>query len=220
MHLLRWRSYIQFRVFIVRLIIGLPAHPCREFEINNSKINPQGLCHSPAIIRICIIAVINPTMLNLQACISHTTSRVGKKCQFLCGCHSPKKLAWLAIIVMVIFAKIITLNITSRLIRLEKSRLILPVAITVGLVVQLTSQIPIHPHQAIAMKAVILFYPFGVVYRDLVMINTQSIPMGISIGKKASLQHAIRRKTDPWNDAGRVKGCLLNFGKVVIRVAV
>ena len=52
------------------------------------------------------------------------------------------------------------------------------------------------------------------------MVDAQTIALGIAVGEQPSLQHAIRREADPGHHVGRIHRDLLNFCEVVVRVAV
>ena len=79
--------------------------------------------------------------------------------------------------------------------------------------------VAIHAHLTIAMgwmRRGIL----GAVDRDLVVVDTQAVALGIAIGEEAALQHLIRREADAGHHGGRVEGCLFHILEIVLRVAV
>ena len=52
------------------------------------------------------------------------------------------------------------------------------------------------------------------------VVHAQAVALRIAIAKKSRLQHLVGREADAWYHVGRVEGELLDFGKVVLGVAV
>ena len=102
--------------------------------------------------------------------------------------------------------------------RFGKFRLLLPLAVAVGLVAEGAAVIAVHPHGAVAVVAV--ERAAGGIDRDQVVVHAEPVALGIAVGKEPSLQHLVGREADAGHDVGRVEGRLLDLGKVVLRVAV
>src|SRR3546814_1204920 len=68
--------------------------------------------------------------------------------------------------------------------------LLLPFALGIGFVGGNAAMITVDTHGAIAMIA--MERAFGCIDRNLVVIDTQAIALGIAIGKQPGLQHFVR----------------------------
>src|SRR5690606_21565308 len=80
------------------------------------------------------------------------------------------------------------------------------------------SLVAIDAHSTITMWIVERTTRF--VYRNLIVIHSESVSLGITVGKQSPLQHPIRRKTDPIYYVGRIERSLFHFCKVIIWIAV
>src|SRR5690606_20056743 len=58
------------------------------------------------------------------------------------------------------------------------------------------------------------------VYGNLEMIHAQTVTLSITIGKKTTLKHLIRREADAGNNIGGIKSCLFHISMVIFRVFV
>ena len=74
-------------------------------------------------------------------------------------------------------------------------RLGFPFTEAVGGITQCGAMVAIHAHQTVTMRSVCRGV-LGVVHRDLVMVNPQSVTLSVSVGEQSTLQHLIGRKTD------------------------
>src|SRR5512143_946758 len=83
-------------------------------------------------------------------------------------------------------------------------RLFLPFAVTVRLIPEKAAVIPIHPHGAVSMVAVI--GKAGSVDRNLMVIHPEAVALSIPVGKKPSLQHLVRREPDAGHHVSGVEG--------------
>ena len=152
-------------------------------------------------------------------CIAYITSGVFKKHFLLLGFHQAEELSRLGIVVIIILTEIPAVSSSFQFERrFGKIRLLLPVAIAVGFVTRSATLIAVNPHQTIAMEAV--NRAAGSINRDEVMIDSQTVTLGITVGEKPALQHLIRRETDTRHDIGRIESRLFNIGKIVFRIAV
>ena len=52
------------------------------------------------------------------------------------------------------------------------------------------------------------------------MVDAEAVALGVAVGKKSSLQHAVGREADSGNNVCRVEGCLLDILEVFFRIAV
>jgi hypothetical protein len=102
--------------------------------------------------------------------------------------------------------------------RLEELRLVCPQTLAVWMIGERASEIAIDSHLAVAM--ITLKRTFRSVHRDLVEIDSKSIPLRIPVGEKAPLQHLIGGKANSRHNVGRREGCLLHLGEIVGRIAV
>ncbi len=101
---------------------------------------------------------------------------------------------------------------------LGKLRLLLPFAVAVRLVAKGAAVIPVDPHGAVTVVAVI--GAAGCIYRDLVVIYAEAVALCITVGEQSSLEHLVRRESYAGHDMGRVEGRLFDLCKIVLRVAV
>ena len=74
--------------------------------------------------------------------------------------------------------------------RFGKFRLLLPFAVTVGLVAEGAAIITVNPHGAVPVVAV--KWTAGGVDRDQMVIHAEPVTLGIAVGKQTSLQHLVR----------------------------
>ena len=102
--------------------------------------------------------------------------------------------------------------------RLGELRLLLPLAVAVGLVAEGAAVVAVHPHGAVAVVAV--DRAAGRVDRDQVVVHAEPVALRIAVGEEPPLQHLVGREADAGHDVGRVEGGLLDLGEVVLRVAV
>src|SRR3546814_2377568 len=58
------------------------------------------------------------------------------------------------------------------------------------------------------------------IHRDVVEVDAEAVALGVAVGEQPALQHLVGREADAGDDVGRREGCLLDFGKIVVRVAV
>src|SRR5690606_9986849 len=58
------------------------------------------------------------------------------------------------------------------------------------------------------------------VNRNLIVVNSQTIALCITVREQPSLKHFIRRETNAGNNVGRVESSLLYIHKIVLRVSV
>src|SRR5260370_1386690 len=56
--------------------------------------------------------------------------------------------------------------------------------------------------------------------RDVVVIDPQAIPLRVSIGEQACLQHLVGRIADAWHDVGRRERHLFDLGENVFGISV
>jgi len=73
--------------------------------------------------------------------------------------------------------------------RLGKFRPLLPLTVTVGLVAEGAAVIAVDPHGSVAVEA--LVRTARCIDRDLMVIDAESVALGIAVGKKASLEHLV-----------------------------
>jgi len=89
----------------------------------------------------------------------------------------------------------------------------------VWLIVRANSSISCHIHWPISL---IIWNSCSVwtVNRNVVMVSSKSMPVGIRIRKKSALEHFIVRKLNAWNSICWSEGCLLNFSKIILWISV
>src|SRR4029077_3942421 len=101
---------------------------------------------------------------------------------------------------------------------LGEIRLIVPEPVAVGVEGKGAAEIVVGPHLAVAIIAV--ERAFRRVHRDMVEIDAEPVALRVAVGKEPRLQHLVRREADAGDDVGGREGRLLDFGKIVLRVAV
>ncbi len=75
----------------------------------------------------------------------------------------------------------------------------MPFAITVGLVGEGATVIAVYAHLAVTMIGV--NGATGFVDGDLVVVDAKAVALGIPVGEKAALEHAVRGETDALDNA-------------------
>src|SRR3546814_7245316 len=95
--------------------------------------------------------------------------------------------------------------------------LLLPFALGIGFVGGNAAMIAVDTHGAIAMIA--MERAFGCIDRNLVVIDTQAIALGIAIGTLPGLQLFVWREADAGHNVGGCECGLLDFCKEVFRIA-
>lgn len=143
---------------------------------------------------------------------------VEEQAAFLC-CQELEECAWLGKVVIGGAGKGVACR---RAIHREGGlfvcRLFFPFPETVGLIGNGAAFVVIKPHEPVLMKTV--EGAARSVDGEHVVIDTQSVALGISIGKESALQHFVGRKADTRHDVGRRECGLFYLGKVIFRVAV
>ncbi len=60
----------------------------------------------------------------------------------------------------------------------------------------------------------------GLVDGDLLVVDAQTVAMGVGVGEETGLEHRIRRRLHAWDHMRRGEGDLFNLGKVIFWVLV
>ena len=124
--------------------------------------------------------------------IAHGAGGILKQHLLLGLAHQAEELAGLGVIIAVILAEIPAVRRTGQIQgRILVFGLLLPFAKAVGLVADGGAVIAIHAHLPVAVGGMCRGM-LGAVDRDLVVIDTQAVALGIAIGEEAALQHLIR----------------------------
>ena len=89
----------------------------------------------------------------------------------------------------------------------------------VRVVVRPRSAVSVHCHQAVAL-GVAHARAVGAVNGDLGEVGAQAVAVGVGVGEKAALEHAVERWLDSGDQVARRKGGLLDVLEVVFGVAV
>ena len=130
------------------------------------------------------------TDLNLPRRTADGAGGVGKEELFLVGGHEAEELAWLGIVIGVFSMIPVVGSALQAEGRFGKFRLLLPFAVTIGLVAEGTAMITVNPHSPVAVVAV--GRTPGRVHRDKVVVHSQSIPLRVAVGEEPPLQHLVR----------------------------
>src|SRR5690554_5401337 len=197
------------------LIELLPFNSHRHFAHRNIQCFGNTL----AIGRISLVAVSDMTNHDMPIHTCHVACGVLEQPLLLFRRHQTEQVTRLSEVVVIIGAVIIPVGSTLQRQRwLAEVRLLLPLAVGVGLIVQASSVVAIDAHGTIAMVAV--YRAARRVDRNLVVVNPQAVALGIAVGEQPPLQHAVRRVADAGYHVGRSEGRLLYVLKIVLRVAV
>src|SRR5690606_33711572 len=192
-----------------------PALSDRHFRHRYS----QRCCYTFAVIRIGFVAVGDVANHDMALHPVHGPRRVLEQTLLLVCRHQTEQVARLGEVVVIFLAVIVTgCRTFQRHRRLAEIGLLLPFAISIRLVMQAAALVAIDPHGTIAVIAV--DRATGRVYRDLVVVHTQTVALRIAVGEQTPLQHAIRREADAGHHVGRGEGSLLHILEVVVRIAV
>ena len=60
----------------------------------------------------------------------------------------------------------------------------------------------------------------GFIHRNLFGIHSKAVALCITVGKKSSLQHLVRRETDTFHNILWIESSLFHLSEVILRVAV
>lgn len=88
-----------------------------------------------------------------------------------------------------------------------------------GLVVFVGSLVSVDDHESVS-DVVGYLGAVGAVDGDLLVIDSETVTMGVRVGEESSLEHFVERGFDTWDEVGRREGRLLGFSEVILRVAV
>ncbi|OPY90658.1 MAG: hypothetical protein A4E72_00541 [Syntrophus sp. PtaU1.Bin208] len=151
--------------------------------------------------------------------IGNSAGGVAEEGLLLLGAHQAEEFTGLGVVVAVVLTEIPVVGIPFQLQRrLGKVRLLLPFAVTVRFIPEGAAIVAVHPHQAVAVVAVIR--ATGGVDGNRKVVDAEPVTLGVAIGEEAPLEHLVGREADAGNDMGRIEGRLLDLGKVVLRVLV
>src|SRR5664280_3751946 len=101
--------------------------------------------------------------------------------------------------------------------RFREVRLLLPLAVAVGLVAERAAVVTVHSHLAVAMEAV--GRNVRRIDRDARMVDPEPIALRVAVGEEAPLQHLVGGKPETREEFGGVKAGLLAAAEVVFRLA-
>src|SRR5690606_21320624 len=127
--------------------------------------------------------------------------------------------AWLGVIVFVVIAEVMCISCPFELQRwFFRGGLLLPFAVAVWFVVLGIAVISVHPHGTVAVEGMVGAFRF--IHRYLVMVYTQAVTLGVTIGEQSALKHFVGRETDPRDNVCGVESSLLHILEIVVGVAV
>ena len=87
-----------------------------------------------------------------------------------------------------------------------------------GDVVGIGAKVTVDSHESVTLE--VEDRATRLVDRDLLVIDAETMTVGIWVGEETRLQNGVGRRLDTWNQMGGREGGLLDFGKVVDRVLV
>ena len=159
------------------------------------------------------------TQLDFLRRVAQSTGRIAEKLFLLLRRHHTEKLAGLLKIVCVVAGIVPAGRIAAYLQRrFRKIRLLPPCTGAVGFVAGAAAVVAVHTHGAVAAEAVI--GAARTVHRNHVVIDAETIALGVAVGEESALKHLVGRNADAGYQIGRIEGSLLHFGKIVLRIAV
>jgi hypothetical protein len=137
--------------------------------------------NSFAISRISFQTVTDVSNLDLFGSIAHSTGSVGKEDFLLLSAHQSEEFAGLGVVIIVLpMVPVISCSFQAQR-RFGGFRLLLPLPITVGLVAESAAIIAVNPHGPVTVVTV-NWTTRGINW-DQVMIYTEPVALGISVGK-------------------------------------
>ncbi len=71
---------------------------------------------------------------------------------------------------------------------------------------QLAAHIAVDAHQAVTVVAMRVLDAQGGVDRNLMVVDAEAVALGVAVGEKPGLQHAVGGVADTGHIVGRVKG--------------
>src|SRR5699024_7434713 len=154
-------------------------------------IKTQCLGYPCSVSRICSITVADMTELDELGCVSHGSGGIAKQDLLLFGRHQSEQFTGLLKVVAIIFMKRPMFGVAGNAQRrLGVFGLGMPLAKAVWLVVRQAAVVAVYATHAVTVVAVDrAACPIG---RDLVMVGSQAIALGVGIVDQPVLQHAIR----------------------------
>src|SRR6267378_5338160 len=210
---------------IVRTRKKVPMNSARYFCINNLLRllmlleRRDGFGYTLSVCRVSLRAIADMTILHFLRGFSDRTGGVLEQTLLLIRLQHAEEIAWLRVVVMVILAEVEISGITiNGQWRLRKVRLLLPFTVAVRLIAGSSPAVAIDSHGPIAVVAV--ERALRRINWDEAVIDTESVPLCISIRKQPTLEHLVRREADTRNDVRWREGSLLRLRKEVLCVPI
>ena len=130
-------------------------------------------------------------LLDVNVGTTHRSCGVFEKRLLLAAVHQAEKITGLGVVILVILAMIPVIAGAAQLQWwFFCSRLFLPFTQTVGFVAFGAAKVTVDTHCAITVKAV--NRAARRVNRDLRVVHTQAIALGVAVGEQSPLQHLVR----------------------------
>jgi hypothetical protein len=124
--------------------------------------------------------------LDLLRGVAHVAGGVFEKDPLLRRAHKSEKQSRLCIVIIVVLPEIpLPCRSGKRKGRILVLGLLLPLAVAVGLVAYGASRVGVDPHLPVPVVAV--HRAPRRVYRDLVVVHAEAVPLGVSVGEQPSL---------------------------------
>src|SRR5690606_13648267 len=121
--------------------------------------------------------------------------------RFSVGFYDAEEIPRLGEMVLIVIAEVVCIGVTGKFQRwFFVLGLLLPFAVAVGFVVFCSAVISVHTHLPVAVESVV--WACRLIHRNLKMIHSQAVALGIAVRKESFLQHFIGRKTDTGNNIG------------------
>ena len=134
------------------------------------------------------------------------------------GRHQPEQIARLLPVVVVGVMVVVGRLAFDGQRRLGEVGLVVPQPGAVRVEAGRAAEIAVDAHLAVAVIA--HERAFRRVDRDLVEVDAEPVALRVAIGEQARLQHLVRREADAGDDVRRRERRLLDFGEIVVRLAV
>lgn len=170
-----------------------------------------------AIRRTSLVTIVDVADFDFLGCVGRAARGIFEQRLPLRSADQTEKRAGLRIVVVNTMIPVVGRTVDGKR-WFAKIRLLLPIPVAVRLRAWCAAVVAVNAHRTIAVIAV-----DGAargIDRNPVLIDAQSITLGIALKEQSCLQHLVRRATDTGDDSGRIEGRLLDFGEEVFRVAV
>jgi len=182
--------------------------------------NTEALCNSLTILRVNFVEKLNHLFLDVSPGTSETTANVLNKVSSVSFIHDfSEESSGLLVIIIRMLVRVSASKTSNGELSLLLAWVLNWAIKSVWLIVRCTSLVAIDGGGAISL-IVSNSSSIRAVDRNLFIVGTESVSVGVRVGEESSLEHLISRRLNAWDNMGRSKCRLLNFSEIVLWVFV